>query len=171
MLLKTTSYFLLSATLIYILNFIYDFIIDNFKEDKNIKQYDSFIKPKEEYSKILDSVKQSYEQKQALINSQLNSNTKQHQQREIQSINRGGFGSNYNSDKTQTFISPITNIQSLNDTNLTNEQRNMKNQLMQYIQNKRNDTRKNMKEKEIIMPTENITIKDETFSLHDYETI
>lgn len=151
MIIRVFVYIVISVSLIYICDYIYNYFKDEFTETV-VKDY--IQQPKEQYEKILDSLRTNYERKQTLLN------TKQNRGQQLSS--------------------------NMNTHTISTKQKNMKNQLLDYIRNKsnknnvrfsidnnvnKNNTRKNIEEKELVYPTDDLQISDNMSVFTDYSEL
>lgn len=158
-------YTLLSITLIYICDFVYSYFMNEFT---NTKVKDYIRQPKEEYEKILDSLRTNYQQKQTLLNTNKNkiitNTTNSH-------ISSNSYNNNHNSEintRKNELLQYIKSKPKKNTDNL-NFTSNISNNMNTH--NKNDYTRKQYNSKEIIYPTEDIQIRDDVSVFTDYSVL
>lgn len=154
-------YTLLSITLIYICDFVYSYFMNEFT---NTKVKDYIRQPKEEYEKILDSLRTNYQQKQTLLNTNKNKIITNTTNSHISSNSYNNHNSEINTRKNE-LLQYIKSKPKKNTDNLNFTSNNMN------THNKNDYTRKQYNSKEIIYPTEDIQIRDDVSVFTDYSVL
>lgn len=157
-------YTLLSITLIYICDFVYSYFMNEFT---NTKVKDYIRQPKEEYEKILDSLRTNYQQKQTLLNTNKNkiitNTTNSH-------ISSNSYNNKHNNSEINTrkneLLQYIKSKPKKNTDNL-----NFTSNINMNTHNRSDYTRKQYNNKEIIYPTEDIQIRDDVSVFTDYSVL
>jgi hypothetical protein len=148
-------------------------------EFTNTKVKDYIRQPKEEYEKILDSLRTNYQQKQTLLNTNKNkiitNTTNSH-------ISSNSYNNKHNNSEINTrknellqYIKskPKKNTDNLNFTSNISNNMNTHNMNTHNMNthNKNDYTRKQYNNKEIIYPTEDIQIRDDVSVFTDYSVL
>jgi len=157
-------YTLLSITLIYICDFVYSYFMNEFT---NTKVKDYIRQPKEEYEKILDSLRTNNKQKQTLLNTNKNkiitNTTNSH-------ISSNSYNNKHNNSEINTrkneLLQYIKSKPKKNTDNL-----NFTSNINMNTHNRSDYTRKQYNNKEIIYPTEDIQIRDDVSVFTDYSVL
>lgn len=169
MLLQIIVYFVISSVLLYVCDYIYNYLSNEFTDTK-VKDY--IQQPKEEYERIMDSLRHNYEQKQTLFNTRQNqhiSNPSSFQKQstpeqsnmksQLLQYIKQSKQSKHSGSQTQTQSpTPSQTYNELTPTNLEQIQIN-------------NNTRRNLGIKEVVYPTQDLQIRDDVTVFTDYSEI
>lgn len=145
----------LSASLIYIGDSLYDYLS---KEFTRTRVMDYVQQPKEEYERIMDSIRHSYEQKQTLFNTQRNAGTGM---RHAASSGDGGSAMRekllQHIRRTRAGAAPEPPAGGRGGGGVS------------FVPNQ--DTRRNTEAREIMYPTQDLTIRDDVSVFTDYSEV
>lgn len=181
-LLKIPLYICLSIVIIYIINYIYTQVKGLYatNPENTLKITDTEMK--QEYDKIIDSIRSNYDRKQSEMNTILNS-LKTNENRNITEIN-SDYNDNINKNQIQNNydlqISQKTQLKQFIVSELFGEKTEHNNgrKTISFDDNiniskfsPERYTRKNTSNKEKILPTENLQIRDDISVFTDYSTI
>jgi hypothetical protein len=154
MLMEVLLYIFLSATLLYIGDSMYDYLS---KEFTHTRVMDYVKQPKEEYERMLDSIRHSYEQRQTVFN------TRQNAQPATARPGRSGGGGGSGGamrDKLLEYIKTQARGQ---------RQGAEKAAPATFAPNQ--DTRRNTEAREILYPTQDLSIRDDVSVFTDYSEL
>lgn len=150
----------LSASLLYIGDSLYDYLS---KEFTRTRVMDYVQQPKEEYERIMDSIRHSYEQKQTLFNTQQNAGAGG--RRAASGSGSGGGGGD--SAMREKLLQHIRRTRAGADSEQPQPPRGRGG--VSFVPNQ--DTRRNTEAREIMYPTQDLTIRDDVSVFTDYSEV
>lgn len=158
MLMEVLLYMCLSATLLYIGDSLYDYLS---KEFTRTRVMDYVQQPKEEYERIMDSIRNNYEQKQTLFNTQQNAGAGGRRA----AAGGGGGGAGGDSAMREKLLQHIRRSRA----GVGAEQPQRGRGGVSFVPNQ--DTRRNTEAREIMYPTQDLTIRDDVSVFTDYSEV